>query len=130
MRVARHACRCRSSAATFVMSFRRTLLSGARLAGLRGYPVSKTTLLESRRSLRMKQSRTCLLLTVLSFTIGISGQKVGNGGHSPADILYAQPGKLVQVNGFRLNLYCMGSGSPTVVFDSGWGDWAPAWSKV
>jgi pimeloyl-ACP methyl ester carboxylesterase len=24
----------------------------------------------------------------------------------------------------------MGSGSPTVVFDSGWGDWAPAWSKV
>jgi pimeloyl-ACP methyl ester carboxylesterase len=29
-----------------------------------------------------------------------------------------------------LNLYCTGSGSPTVVFDSGWGDWAPAWSKV
>jgi pimeloyl-ACP methyl ester carboxylesterase len=24
----------------------------------------------------------------------------------------------------------MGNGSPTVVFDSGWGDWAPAWSKV
>jgi pimeloyl-ACP methyl ester carboxylesterase len=24
----------------------------------------------------------------------------------------------------------MGSGSPTVVFDSGWGDWAPVWSKV
>src|SRR5437588_13129442 len=24
----------------------------------------------------------------------------------------------------------MGSGSPTVVFDSGWEDWAPAWSKV
>jgi pimeloyl-ACP methyl ester carboxylesterase len=29
-----------------------------------------------------------------------------------------------------MNLYCMGSGSPTVVFDSGWEDWAPAWSKV
>jgi pimeloyl-ACP methyl ester carboxylesterase len=24
----------------------------------------------------------------------------------------------------------MGNGSPTVVFDAGWGDWAPAWSKV
>jgi len=24
----------------------------------------------------------------------------------------------------------MGSGSAAVVFDSGWGDWAPAWSKV
>jgi pimeloyl-ACP methyl ester carboxylesterase len=31
---------------------------------------------------------------------------------------------------FSMNLYCMGSGSPTVVFDSGWGDWTPAWSKV
>jgi len=43
---------------------------------------------------------------------------------------YASPGQLVDVDGFRLNLYCMVSGSPTVVFDSGWGDWAPAWSKV
>jgi pimeloyl-ACP methyl ester carboxylesterase len=46
------------------------------------------------------------------------------------DDIYTQPGQLVAVNGFRLNLYCMGTGSPTVVFDSGWGDWAPAWSKV
>jgi hypothetical protein len=36
------------------------------------------------------------------------------------DDIYTQPGQLVTVNGFRLNLYCMGSGSPTVVFDSGW----------
>lgn len=48
----------------------------------------------------------------------------------PADLVYARPGQLVDAGGFRLNLYCMGSGSPAVVFDSGWGDWAPAWSKV
>ncbi|HYX70122.1 MAG TPA: alpha/beta hydrolase, partial [Terriglobales bacterium] len=48
----------------------------------------------------------------------------------PGDIVYAQPGQLVSVGTHRLNLYCMGSGSPAVVFDSGWGDWAPAWSKV
>src|SRR6267154_3392437 len=48
----------------------------------------------------------------------------------PADIVYARPGQLVDAGGFRLNLYCMGSGSPTVVFDSGWEDWAPAWAKV
>jgi len=56
-------------------------------------------------------------------------QKKSNGS-TPADIVYARPGRLVDAGGFRLNLYCMGSGSPTVVFDSGWGDWAPAWSKV
>jgi pimeloyl-ACP methyl ester carboxylesterase len=49
---------------------------------------------------------------------------------SPADILYAQPGQLVVVNGFRLSLYCTGSGSPAVVFDSGFLDWAPSWSTV
>jgi pimeloyl-ACP methyl ester carboxylesterase len=78
----------------------------------------------------MRQSRTGFLLAVLVSAIAVSGQQATSGGSSPADILYAQPGQLVSVNGFRLNLYCMGSGSPTVVFDSGWGDWAPAWSKV
>jgi pimeloyl-ACP methyl ester carboxylesterase len=79
---------------------------------------------------QMKQTRIFFLLALLISTVAVSGQKGASGGSSPADILYAQPGKLVSVNGFRLNLYCMGSGSPTVVFDSGWGDWAPAWSKV
>ena len=78
----------------------------------------------------MRQLRTGFLLPVLISAIAVYGQQVVSGGSSPADILYAQPGQLVSVNGFRLNLYCMGSGSPTVVFDSGWGDWAPAWSKV
>jgi len=78
----------------------------------------------------MKQSRTCVLLAMLISTVAVSGQQVARGGNSSADIVYAQPGKLVSVNGFRLNLYCVGSGSPTVVFDSGWEDWAPAWSKV
>jgi pimeloyl-ACP methyl ester carboxylesterase len=58
------------------------------------------------------------------------GQRVASGGSSPADIVYARPGQLVEVDGFRLNLYCMGSGSPAVIFDSGLEDWAPAWSTV
>lgn len=52
---------------------------------------------------------------------------------SPAadDSIYTRPGQLVPAgDGARLNLYCMGTGSPTVVFDSGWGDWAPAWAIV
>jgi pimeloyl-ACP methyl ester carboxylesterase len=49
---------------------------------------------------------------------------------SPGDELYARPGQLVSAHGIRLNLYCMGRGSPTVVFDSGWGDWAPVWTIV
>jgi pimeloyl-ACP methyl ester carboxylesterase len=78
----------------------------------------------------MNQSRIWLLLAVLIPSAAITAQQAANRGGSPADVLYARPGKLVDVNGFRLNLYCTGSGSPTVVFDSGWEDWAPAWSKV
>src|SRR5204863_1246227 len=69
-----------------------------------------------------------LLSAVLIATV-TSGQEASKNG-IPADIVYARPGQLVDAGGCRLNLYCMGSGSPTVVFDSGWGDWAPAWSKV
>jgi pimeloyl-ACP methyl ester carboxylesterase len=70
------------------------------------------------------------VITVLISTVAVSGQQVVSSGSPPADIVYAQPGQLVDAGGFRLNLYCMGNGSPTVVFDSGWGDWAPVWSKV
>jgi len=46
------------------------------------------------------------------------------------DDIYARPGQLVSVKGTRLNLYCLGTGSPAVVFDSGWEDWAPVWTIV
>src|ERR1700726_3410903 len=75
----------------------------------------------------MKRTRIVLLAVLIS--TATSGQDAASGG-APADIVHARPGQLVTVNGFRLNLYCMGSGSPTVVFDSGWEDWAPAWSTV
>src|SRR4029077_15424321 len=54
----------------------------------------------------------------------------GAASAAPGDIRYASPGRLVAAEGPRLNLYCMGSGSPAVVFDSGWEDWAPVWAIV
>jgi pimeloyl-ACP methyl ester carboxylesterase len=49
---------------------------------------------------------------------------------APGDEMYTKPGQLVEADGTRLNLYCSGSGSPAVVFDSGWEDWAPVWTIV
>jgi len=74
-------------------------------------------------SARVKQFRyavsTCLLLGTPHMADAAAG-----------DAIYTRPGQLVAINGTRLNLYCMGSGSPTVVFDSGWEDWAPVWAIV
>jgi len=82
----------------------------------------------------MKQIGILLLSAVLIFAVTGFGQdtrSAADAGPTAGDAVYARPGQLVSAaDGARLNLYCMGSGSPTVVFDSGWGDWAPAWSKV
>ena len=52
------------------------------------------------------------------------------GSAAPGDEIFLHAGKLVAADGARLNLYCTGSGSPTVLFDSGHQDWAPAWAVV
>ncbi len=54
----------------------------------------------------------------------------GAAAAAPGDEIYILPGTLVRAHGTRLNLYCTGTGSPTVVFDSGWEDWAPVWTIV
>jgi len=47
------------------------------------------------------------------------------------DVAYTKPQKLVGIEqGRRLNLYCTGAGSPTVVFDSGLGDGTRAWGLI
>jgi pimeloyl-ACP methyl ester carboxylesterase len=78
----------------------------------------------------LSRLRKCATVFAVLFVALIWVVQLGAQAAAPADIVYARPGHLVDAGGFRLNLYCMGSGSPTVVFDSGWGDWAPAWSKV
>lgn len=48
-----------------------------------------------------------------------------------SDIAYTKPQKLVPIEaGRRLNIYCTGSGSPTVIFDSGLGDGTRAWGLI
>jgi pimeloyl-ACP methyl ester carboxylesterase len=49
---------------------------------------------------------------------------------APGDEIYLKAGQLVEADGAHLNLYCTGSGSPTVLFDAGHQDWAPAWAVV
>ena len=65
------------------------------------------------------------LLLVLACLVARFGTLVSG------DVVYARPGRTITASdGAKLNVYCMGSGSPAVVFESGWEDWAPAWSVV
>jgi pimeloyl-ACP methyl ester carboxylesterase len=40
------------------------------------------------------------------------------------------PGQLVDVGGYRLHLYCAGSGTPTVVLESGLGETGAYWGWI
>ena len=40
------------------------------------------------------------------------------------------PGRLVDMGGYRMHLYCIGLGSPTVILDSGLSDSYLSWYKV
>src|SRR5437016_9764408 len=70
--------------------------------------------------------KTLLPLVWSCLLLGIHG----TANAAPGDEIYTRPGTLVRADGTRLNLYCTGTGSPTVVFDSGWEDWAPVWTIV
>jgi pimeloyl-ACP methyl ester carboxylesterase len=50
---------------------------------------------------------------------------------APGDDIYTHPGLIAPArDGARLNFVCLGTGSPAVVFDAGFSDWAPAWAVV
>jgi pimeloyl-ACP methyl ester carboxylesterase len=66
---------------------------------------------------------------LLTFCLGLASAAPAQA--APGDHIYTRPGLLAPArDGARLNLVCLGQGSPAVVFDSGFTDWAPAWSVV
>src|SRR6266403_4372367 len=66
-------------------------------------------------------------LVVLLAIVGAIYQSVESSNdlrtHSP-------PGRLIEVNGYKMHLYCVGDGSPTVILESGLGDNWLSWYKV
>lgn len=49
---------------------------------------------------------------------------------SPATPKSSIPGRLVDIGGYRLHIYCVGEGVPSIVFDSGVGGFSLEWSRV
>ena len=80
-----------------------------------------------------RRGRGCLrwLGTGVVFVLGL--MLVGAMYESTAEArdvqAYPPPGPLVDVGGYRLHINCVGTGSPTVVIDAGWGDWSASWSS-
>jgi pimeloyl-ACP methyl ester carboxylesterase len=68
---------------------------------------------------------------VLAFLLGLMllGALYESAAEAADARAYLPPGQMVDVGGHRLHINCVGTGSPTVVIDAGWGDWSATWSS-
>src|SRR6185437_7129995 len=72
----------------------------------------------------MKRRATLVLLAFTLAACFFTAQAATN------DAMYAHPGRRANAGSTQLDFYCTGTGSPTVVFDAGWQDWAPSWVLI
>lgn len=80
------------------------------------------------------RGRGCLLwlgaslaLLLVLMLVGFIYEPVAEAADAKAN---PAPGQLVDVGGYRLHINCTGTGSPTVVIESGWGDMSASWGWV
>ena len=68
----------------------------------------------------------------VGLALAIASAHVAHGAGQPDPSLevYGRPQQLVDIGGRRLNLYCLGHGSPTVILEGGLGASSFAWRKV
>jgi pimeloyl-ACP methyl ester carboxylesterase len=72
-----------------------------------------------------------LLYPVVAFTaVAAVGGAVETVGLAADQRSSAMPGQLYDVGGYRLHLDCTGSGSPTVVLQSGLGGMSASWARI
>ena len=85
---------------------------------------------QRKRSLPLRIGRGLMGLLGVLVVLGLSGALYESVAEAADARAYAPPGQMVDVGGYRLHINCVGTGSPTVVIEAGWGDWSPAWSSV
>src|SRR6185295_16117970 len=80
------------------------------------------------------RGRGCLLslarLMVVLLLLIVAGTIYESAAEAADVRAYPPPGQMVDVGGYRLHITCIGTGSPTVVIDTGLGDWSLMWSWV
>ena len=87
-----------------------------------------------RRKALWRRTRRVLLVSALVIVcLSLTGflyQSIASAHDASS---YPAPGRLIDVGGYRLHLYCTGTvrlGSPTVILEAGYGNTSLVWSKV
>jgi pimeloyl-ACP methyl ester carboxylesterase len=76
---------------------------------------------------RRRRSRPAPLV-ILSLVVFLSGAPARSAGPAPPPP--PAPGRLIDLGGYRLHLWCTGDGAPAVVLSAGAGDFSFTWALV
>jgi len=82
---------------------------------------------------RRRRSQTLLpgsLILLLATAVAGGCESAEPAGRTPGPGLMSAPGRLVDVGGFRLHLFCAGTGRPAVIIETGLGDHMASWMAV
>ena len=73
-----------------------------------------------------------VVVSIVLFATMLIGWMWRRGVKAKAELAaqYPAPGKLVDVGGYRLHIHCQGQGKPTVVMESGNGNFSLNWGRV
>ena len=84
-------------------------------------------LVQTKRAGSHQVGRVLIGLVGLVVLLGVVGAVYESVAEAADARAYPAPGRMVDVGGYRLHVNCLGTGSPTVVIDSGLGDWSASW---
>jgi hypothetical protein len=82
------------------------------------------------RGIMRRIGMALLGLVVVLLVLAVAGAIYQAIATELAERAYPAPGEMVDVRGYSLHINCVGHGSPTVVLDSGLGDFSAAWVRV
>ena len=74
--------------------------------------------------------RSLIRLSIVIFVLAIAGIIYQTAATESDQRKYPPPGVLVNVNGYKMHIYCMGEGSPTIILDHAGGGSSMDWALV
>ncbi len=67
---------------------------------------------------------------IVAIGLAVGGRLYELSAERHDGLQFQAPGRLIDIGGYRLHLNCVGSGSPAVVIEAGWGDSSADWAGV
>ncbi len=99
------------------------------MSNVNGTPHPSSRALPKRRRVLRWIGRGLAAAVGLVVVLGLAGAIYESSAEAADLQAYPPPGRMVDVGGHRLHIHCLGTGSPTVVIDAGWGGWSASWSS-